>query len=192
MQPPLNPDDIYTMANALYDDDYMTEAITLYQSAMLKKQPTTKQLTLLREARRIEATQFISKLKQIYPQSYYILLEFAEYSNYSTQIYTELLNEIEDIELHEQLHFLRWNKAGRSKQINTDQVYSDIEYMARTREDTFDILLRGALQHSHLHTTHIPLLKKLIDADFIQDDLQSLIQAKISFLETIELINSSI
>jgi hypothetical protein len=167
-------DELYRIAGEIYEDDYMAEAIVLYRSAMLRKEPTPYHFTLLSEAERIEKMQFLGKLKDKYPDSDIIKLEFAKSRglHHATKVQTELLNQADLAEVTERSlrhqRFVTNCKLGRN--IEPQYLYEDFLYLWNAKQNekatSFRLVLLKYLLSGHgmQKSEVIPILERLMDS----------------------------
>lgn len=190
MKKPLVVDDIYQMADELYEDDFMDEAIILYKKAMSLQAPSLKHLTLLSEAEHIAKTIFLSQLHDRYPNSWQIKFEWAIHNTIRTAIatYSELLeNDVIDERTKTGIRRKRFEKNCKLRSTDYDLFKADFLYLwhlkdVPSQKDTQLVVLRIILNELRW-ADDVGLLKRLLQEIDIDEKAKAVLEAKIEELE---------
>lgn len=185
-------DDMLKMADELYEADFMAEAIPLYHRVMLRQEPSAKHLTLLGEAKRTEAMQFIVKLRDLYPDSLSLQLEWSRHAGLGNaeKLYSKLLNETNDPDIERRLHHLRLEVNCKMRKSNHAQMIEDFVYLWQEDLQKNQHGLVMTIQHTLVHTSFIPFLEQLLALSLFDDAVTQIIKNKIEFLRAIEIYKS--
>lgn len=196
MRKPITVDELYRIAGEIYEDDYMAEAIVLYRSAMLRKEPTEHHFVLLSEAERIEKMQFLSKLKDIYIDSKLVRLEFARClgGKDTITILTELLNQgdLEEAKEHSLRHQRFTTNCTLGRNLELEYLYEDFLYLWNAKQNSnvtaFRLVLLKYLLSGHgmQSTDVIPVLEKIIQSNALDAKAKSVLEGKIELLKRLD------
>jgi hypothetical protein len=194
--------DFYAAALEVYDDDYMDEAQDLFHIAMLHQgEPTAEHFALLAEAERIAKIQFLGKLKDKYPDSKLINLQFAEryglqhaIKAQTEQLSQDDLDEVTERSLRQQ-RFVTNCKVGRH--VEQQYLYEDFLYLWTTKQDekaaSFRLVMLKNLISGHgmQEPEVIPVLERLLQSQDLDAKTKYVIEAKIELLKRLEEFRAS-